>query len=184
MHLLELLSLILNLSGQVFISPLLLSDSFTRYRISVDSSPFSNSFCPPVSDEKPAACSSPSRTLPGAASRAARRLCSWPRGSDHVMMLCLGVGLHSDLLGFRELPQCVDLYLLSKLGVNGHIPSHLPSPPAHTPLGTSVPLTLPHKPLRTCSLLFLLLPAPQAGPFSVTGGSGSLIFLLPAQVCY
>ena len=58
MHLLELLSLILNLSGQVFISPSLLSDSFTRYRISADSFPFSNSFCPLVSDEKPTACSS------------------------------------------------------------------------------------------------------------------------------
>lgn len=39
MLLLELLSLILNLSGQVSISPSLLSDSFTRYRISVDSFP-------------------------------------------------------------------------------------------------------------------------------------------------
>lgn len=32
------------------------------------------------------------------------------------------------LLGVRELPQCVDLYILSKRGVSGHIPSHLPSP--------------------------------------------------------
>ena len=64
------------------------------------------------------------------------------------------------LLGFREPPQGVDLYLLSKPG--GQWPHPFTSPissSAHTPLGTSVPLMLPHKPLRTsqCSSFYSLL---------------------------
>ena len=96
----------------------------------------------------------------GAASRAARRLCSWPRGLDHVMMLCLGVGLHSDPPGLQGTSSRCRFVSFVKTG--GQWPHPFTSPissSAHTPLGTSVPLMLPHKPLRTsqCSSFYSLL---------------------------